>query len=788
MLLTFLKAPIALTKSFSKNADGTISKSSYPNAYEVTTIDETAPDLRAFAALLIKHATLGHCLLKGNPTRALSCESRAGTTDSNAVTDWIVLDIDGVDGVSSIDAFLQTLNLGDVSYVLQWSASFGITSKSLRAHVFMQLAKPMPAPLIKQWLMQINHTTPILNAAMSLTKTGMALSWPLDITACQNDKLLYIAPPLLKGVKDPFKAGQRITFVKKTTDLLTLAVAINSTAQNRELNHKRIAELRAAANLPLRKLTYKMHGSKEVLVKPDACDVTETRVERGFVYFNLNGGDSWGYYHPEDNPDFIYNFKGEPVYVTKELLPDYWNALTQQVVRTSSQGVTYLAFSDRKTSQYWRGTYDQQTDTLDIHRAKTERLLRDFAKQHGLPLGDFVPEWDIVFDPKDNVRVDTVNRTVNTFQPSQYMQAFATTPPKPQPVCPKLIHRVIHHALGSDTDTTNHFINWVAFILQNRVRSRTAWVMHGTTGTGKGILMNNILRPLFGAEQTAVRNMASLDEKWTGFMDKSFIVFIDEMESKAMNNERGMMARLFSLITEATVTMRMMNVDPYEVTNYTNWIFASNKSDPIIINKEDRRFHVGIYQPVKIPITQKEIDHQIPRELQAFHDYLMQYKVDSDKVTTPLTNADRNNMVSLSGTSVESVADALLDGNFEFFVDMLPTTESYKTNMVEMNKVENYREVLRSILARTSATTGACNIYREEVRVLFEYAGGNFREGPVVFTQAMRKLRIHIKVVAINNKSSRGISVVWKDIKHFPAYDETISPKQVMKPKLKAVK
>ena len=45
---------------------------------------------------------------------------------------------------------------------------------------------------------------------------------------------------------------------------------------------------------------------------------------RGFVYLNLSGGDSWAYFHPEDNPEYIYNFKGEPVYRTKEIAPEYY--------------------------------------------------------------------------------------------------------------------------------------------------------------------------------------------------------------------------------------------------------------------------------------------------------------------------------------------------------------------------------------------------------------------------------------------------------------------------------
>ena len=41
----------------------------------------------------------------------------------------------------------------------------------------------------------------------------MMLRWPLDITTCQNDKLLYIATPSFKGMKDPLR--ERITLVPK---------------------------------------------------------------------------------------------------------------------------------------------------------------------------------------------------------------------------------------------------------------------------------------------------------------------------------------------------------------------------------------------------------------------------------------------------------------------------------------------------------------------------------------------------------------------------------------------
>lgn len=801
MKISFFKAPMALTKSYTRRADGTIQKTSYPNVYEVTSIEEDAASLHDLERLLKKHAALGHCLVKGNPTRALSCESRAGTTDSAASTEWIVFDVDGIPGISSIDEFMKAIHFGDVSYVVQWSASFGIPDSvstpgtnawpggipPLRAHVFVRLTKPLPAQLVKQWLIQLNHSTPMLHAAMALTKTGNAIHWPLDISACQNDKLLYIAPPILKGgIKDPMGKLPRIEYVKRSTETLMPAGAINSTAQNRVLNDKRINEIRAELGYPARKTTYKMHGNTEVMVKPDSCIISDMKTDRGFVYFNLNGGDSWGYYHPEENPDYIHNFKGEPAYLTKELLPEYWEQLTKQAVRTDSGGITYLAFLDRKTSAYWRGTYDANTDILDLNMAKNETQVRHFAKQHGMPLGDYIPEWDMEFDPLSKTRVDLNNQIVNTFQPTVYMQAGAK--PKKTATCPKTIYRVINHALGGDAAITDHFMNWLAFILQFKDRTKTAWVLHGTQGTGKGILANNIIRPLLGASQTAMRRMEEFNEPYNGFMEKCFVVFVDEMQAKALINERGVMAKLFNFITEMNITVRNMHVAAHEVRNYCNWIFASNKADPVSIDKQDRRFNVAKYQPIKLVITTDEIEVTIPKELQAFHDYLMCRVVDVAQVNTPIESADRDNMISISESSIDTVGSALIEGNFEFFVDQLPTTEAYQTNALEANKVYAYIDVLKAMMARTK-TDGSCNISRDELRTIFEYTIGGIPASPNKFTSLLKHHRIHISKVWVD-KTVNGVHVDWKDIAKFPNYSLVVSPppKPVSTTKLKAVK
>ena len=783
MKLVFLKADVPLTKSFTlKNK--TIETSSYPSVLNFTSHEITASNLIDFNTALRKYAALKYCLLKGEINRPLVDEPRAGSTDSSASTEWVCLDVDGVD-VQTPEDFLQLIGITDVSYVVQYSASHGVKDQSLRCHIFMMLAKPMPAALLKQWLKDLNFNTPELNAALQLTKSNMALRWPLDITTCQNDKLLYIAPPIFNGnAKDPFKTGrngQRIQMVKKRIDTLNITNPITSTAENRKREQAKINELRELAGMPERKYTYKMYGATEVLLKPDSSIITEMKQERGFVYFNLNGGDSWAYYHPEDNPDFIFNFKGEPAYLTKELLPDYWNSLVTQASRTSSAGVTYLAFLDKRSGSYYRGTYDTGTDELDIYIAKNETQVRHFAKQVGLPLGDFIPEWEIRFDPHDNVRVDVNNRSINTFVPTPFMVAT----PRPVTAIPPTINKVLHHALGSDPAVTEHFINWLATILQTRGQTRTAWLLHGTQGTGKGVLMNSIIRPIFGFNQTAARRMEEFNEPYNGYMQNAFIVFVDEVQTSALRNEKGVIAKLKNFITEDRIVVRQMYQSGYEVQNYSNWIFASNMPDPINIEVGDRRFNVGGYQALRLQITPMEIA-RIERELQAFHDYLAAYTIDEQLAGTPLETAARREIIAISEEVMDTVAGNLLAGNMGFFIDALPTNDSYKSNMARLNAVEDYKKVLVDLINRPATKQGHYNISRDELYTIFSYNVGNMPESPNKFTGRLKHHRIQVKKVTIDGKTHNGIQVEWQDVQQFGAYLFHINDQQPTK--LKAVK
>lgn len=763
MDIVFLAAAKPIVKRYELNEQNELVKHSYPHIANFTSIEFSGPLLK-FAEHLKEHAAKGHCLLKGKINRALAEESRAGSTDPDTPTSWVCLDLDGVLGYTDLNEFLTQVQCADVDHVVQWSSSMGLLGHpGLRCHVFMELDKEHHPKLLKHWLMGLNLHTPLLRSQTELTKTGNSLTWPLDITTCQNDKLLYIATPKFgKGIGDPFsKHTPRIQFIKRTKRTLSIPFPTPSKEALNELIDTRVNELRVAANLPKRRrAAYKFEGSIEYMAKPNSATITGIKTERGFTYFNLNGGDSWGYYHPEDDATFIFNFKGEPTYKTEELLPEYWAKVSQQInqvnqVNTASpQGTVYLALRDFKTSLYYNGFWEPSTNKLTLSRANSETQLRHFLKQYNQNLGDYVPDWDLVWEPHNPVMVDLQNRRINTYEQSTHRQnAKASVKAK----LPPLIKRVVEHALGGDGPTIQHFWNWLAGIFQSLSMTGTAWILQGVQGTGKGLIYNHILKPLFGRNNTVSKGIAGMESEFNGFLENKFIVFVDEIEKMNHVFQGKFNAMMRTLITEPELSVRKMHQLPYMAPNYTNLVMSSNQTTPVDIPPDDRRHNVGLFQTEKLQITQAEIDNVIPSELQTLANYLMSYAVDQAALRTPVMNEARRVLISTNRSALDTAIDALNQGDLSFFWDHLPSSKNSPLDNMGAIKLMSFRTLLISLV-----TTLETSLARDELHTLLDWCVGNLPSSPNKFTSLLKHHRVHLVQVWKNKRNVRGIRVNWR--------------------------
>lgn len=668
MKLTFLAGDCPLTKTFALQPDGTLEKTSYPFVAEFTSHDEIVHTTAELFDALRKHADLGHCLLKGTLRRPLVNESRAGSTSGSDPSQWIVFDLDGID-VPDVETFIARVlpaEFHDASYVLQWSASQGIDANpALRCHVFFLMSSLYQPEQAKQWLTHLNLTSDILRNGVTLTASAMALRFPLDRTVVQNDKLIYIAPPVCVGVNDHLQ-GKRIEHIVKANDLVTFAIPVLHTAVLDEAQSSRIAELREELGLPVRKAKYKfVENVGNVCKNPNVATVTGERRARGFVYLNLNGGNSFAYYYPEARPHYLYNFKGEPVYVMADILPDYWERIRQPAPGAEGARVPF-AFRHLPTDTYFNGIYDAAADSIvEIASTSGGKKISDFFIQNNAVAPDVIPDWTYEFRPHSDVVFDAEARFCNRFERTQYLRAA-----RPGGSVPRTVGRLLDSILAGDAQCRAHFINWLAWIFQHRDKTGTAWVFHGVEGTGKGVFYSHVLMPLFGEKYCVIKQLKDLDDKFNAELETNLIFVLDEARLASQTNAAKTLNQIKSMVTEPFLNMRAMRANSVQIRNYSNFLFYSNDYDALNISATDRRFNVAPRQEERLLLRAEDIA-SIRDELDLFASYLIGYKTDEQMAKTALTNEAKQEMRHASQDAFEQICQAIMDGNLQYFAMFL---------------------------------------------------------------------------------------------------------------------
>lgn len=755
--LNFLTAASPLTKTIAKQTDGSIIKSAYPHVVNFTSETLQISTLQEFHEALTKRAFSPRkpCLLKGQIKRPLVDESRAGSTTTNEATQWVCLDMDNAK-FSSPEEVMRALGLGDISYVVQYSSSYRVESTRLSCHIFFLLSRAVSAKTLKAWLMKLNLTVPALETTITLSKSEQALHWPLDITGCQNDKLLYIGTPIFVGMKSPVIDSERIKLVTKNKPQFDITSLEDTPIEAmKKLERLKLNQLRDAKGL--KPQNYKIKQIGEFEVQAGAGEIANYQViDCGdYVRFNLNGGDSQAYWHKKGDLQYLHNFKGEPSLILKEVLPGYY---AEQVaaqrngnLTPSTKGDLVLCFQDKKTDGYWWGTWNPETNLLDLNSVSSDTKLSNAVRSFGIPLPDPVPIWSRVFNPHSNIRVDEVARIVNIFEPTRYMLEAKSFKRGSFPI----IQRLLDSAVGVGP-IQDHFINWLAVIWQYRIKPMTAWVLHGNEGTGKGAIFNRVIRPLFGETNTVYKLGHELSEQYNGWLESALVVLFDEIEADMFTNLKLVEGKLRSYITEPTAPIRRMRTDVYSVPNFTAFLFFSNKPKPVGIPPSDRRTNVGQFQKKRFVTTIEELE-EIKNELEAFAAHLSAYKAEPNRAAQVMQTEDRKMIQDVSLTSVDEIANAILAGDIEYFWEYVSFGQG--SSILDPIQADYNAVVIR--LTREVLDKPHLKISREDMFSIFRLSNRDTPTGNK-FTYMLRHKSIRLKRMREGQDLIYGIEVVVK--------------------------
>jgi hypothetical protein len=591
---------------------------------------------------------------------------------------------------------------------------------------------------LKNWFINANLSTKFAQF-ISLTPAGVGLHYPVDPALSEQSRLIFIASPIFSPSSMDPHPEDRLQFVDGEFSELNVAAMSKAQPEFNQLQQDLIETskiLRKKAGLNGKKLQTAFKNN--FCSNPDPCEVTGIKNERGYIYLNLNGGDSWGYYYPENDPSVLYNFKGEPDYPLEKIVPDYWNmyVVSQTGVHNpSGPGSLYFVFQDDYSGKTHSCIYNSHTQQIQISASLSDTAARRWLVSHNQN-PKFFHVVSTYYDPRPAalLGVDLRLRSINTYQPTTLKPLEKKTNS-----VPPTIEIILRHVLNQpDPDPVvsreyEHFLDWLAFILQFRERTGTAWVLHGTQGTGKGILLHNILRPLVGLENLSVINMKTMAEKFTDRIDNKIIVGLDEIKREDFQRHPGLMNQIKNIITEETITSRKFQGAPRESNNFGNYILTSNEQVPMEIPANDRRFNVAFGQQVVVRSKFKNseeklnqaINVNIPAELPRFFRFLLDRKVRRGLIAVAIDNKAKRNMISAGRTATQSFFDLIRTGNVENFYEerqRLENAESATTTIMENatiishDTIEKYKSFCDEYLF--NSIEGPIAITREQMSVL----------------------------------------------------------------------
>jgi hypothetical protein len=305
--------------------------------------------------------------------------------------------------------------------------------------------------------------------------------------------------------------------------------------------------------------------------------------------------------------------------------------------------------------------------------------------------------------------------------------------------------------LGNSQEAFDRFINWLAYVVQYRQISTTAWVLHGTQGTGKGFFINKILRPILGDQHVVTPDIGAFARDFNAFMESALLVFVDEAEVEGVADYSSAMRKLMALIAESKIMIRRMRADWYGAPNYANFIFASNKFDVVKIAPEDRRFNVASRQHEKLLVALNTpytaLETNTLEELQDFTNYLMFYKVDKQLACTPMESEERELLKELTSDSLQIIADRLKAGDLEYFIEYAPLSDKLM-EFGELTREEDLTVSYATIIEDALASNGEpVNLPRRHIELLFFCLGSYHQRSVTKFTQFIKHKGLNIQKV-----------------------------------------
>ena len=399
------------------------------------------------------------------------------------------------------------------------------------------------------------------------------------------------------------------------------------------------------------------------------------------------------------------------------------NDAGQYYIYCSSEGKTY--WQDRgeidasKSKLFWNESvggpsmigYKSYNGDGPLYIFKNAADFDNYCVQSNIDpnIRSYLPRREIIFNPSLHSGLN--DEYYNLFEETEFMNKdYSTLPPLAlaQAVdelknrC-KVIYEILINIFG-EKEYLERFINWLAYILQERKKSYTAWLITSNVqGIGKDLIFIRMLMPLFGDKQSQLMNGSRIAKNFNKIDMNCFLRGYNEVFS-AGNVKENLHRKesLKDLITAPYQSIEIKGVDTFQSHNFMNFILFSNSQHAIFLDDEDRRFNV-IRNDDAVKVSElsiyrglKHLEPDIAKELSDFADIIFTLKFNRELANTPIETEAKNRLKALSKDEYEEFAEKLKakDASYFLLTEIYPITEREKDMGLKSDIAEMIEDII----------------------------------------------------------------------------------------------
>ncbi|MFZ6724691.1 DUF5906 domain-containing protein [Undibacterium sp. MH2W] len=245
-----------------------------------------------------------------------------------------------------------------------------------------------------------------------------------------------------------------------------------------------------------------------------------------------------------------------------------------------------------------------------------------------------VPREMVVFDPTYSV------------DPKKSLNLFDGFAMKPKQGSCDLILALLSYLCGDD-EVAEWILCWLAYPLQNPgAKMASAIIMHGDEGSGKNLFFEKCIKSIYGKYAGVIGNQ-EIESQFNEWASQKLFMVCDEVVTRA--EMRQMKGRLKQITANETISINPKNLSQREERNHINFAFLSNETQPLALDKSDRRYLV-VWTP---PKQSAEFYRQVADQMEnggneAFYHFLLNLDIgDFNPHTKPIMTEAKRDLIEL---------------------------------------------------------------------------------------------------------------------------------------------